>query len=81
MPNCSRAQAPKTMAAVVMRMGHSDPINKKITSITNGLGLAIAHKAIQLHHGNIHIKNREKGGLCVEILIPLQEVVRVGKKR
>jgi two-component system sensor histidine kinase CpxA len=35
-----------------------------------GLGLAIAKKAIQLHHGKIHATNRREGGLLVRIILP-----------
>lgn len=38
-----------------------------------GLGLAIAHHAINKHKGSIHASNREKGGLVVKISIPLKE--------
>ncbi len=37
-----------------------------------GLGLAIASQAIKLHDGTITAKNREKGGLCVSICLPLK---------
>jgi two-component system sensor histidine kinase CpxA len=37
-----------------------------------GLGLAIAQKVVALHGGSIVARNREGGGLAVEILIPLQ---------
>lgn len=36
-----------------------------------GLGLAIAHRAIKLHKGEINLKNRTEGGLLAEIVIPL----------
>mgnify|MGYP003537666073 CR=1 FL=1 len=35
-----------------------------------GLGLAIAKRAISLHHGLITLKNRPEGGLIAEISIP-----------
>ncbi len=38
-----------------------------------GLGLAIAKHAIQLHGGEISAYNRQNGGLCVEITIPVQK--------
>lgn len=38
----------------------------------SGLGLSIAHKAIQAHMGEIEIKNRaNKLGLCVKIKLPM----------
>ena len=36
-----------------------------------GLGLAIARKAITLHGGTIRAENRQGGGLCIEISVPL----------
>jgi len=36
-----------------------------------GLGLAIAQKAIKLHHGKITAKNLKEGGLLVRISLPL----------
>jgi two-component system sensor histidine kinase CpxA len=36
-----------------------------------GLGLAIAHRAVTMHQGHISAKNREGGGLLVEIRLPL----------
>jgi two-component system sensor histidine kinase CpxA len=40
----------------------------------SGLGLAIAQKVAALHGGSIVARNREGGGLAVEILIPLHPV-------
>ncbi len=37
-----------------------------------GLGLAIAHRAINFHQGSISATNREQGGLCMDIEIPKQ---------
>ncbi|MGF1642121.1 MAG: ATP-binding protein [Thiotrichales bacterium] len=38
-----------------------------------GLGLAIARRAIEAHHGTIRARNRVSGGLRVEIEIPLAD--------
>lgn len=38
-----------------------------------GLGLAIAHRAVQLHNGSIRATNVSGGGLRVEVLLPLPE--------
>lgn len=35
-----------------------------------GLGLAIAARAVALHHGEIHAENAEGGGLMVSIVLP-----------
>ena len=36
-----------------------------------GIGLAIAERAVSLHHGRIRANNRPEGGLLIEILLPL----------
>lgn len=35
-----------------------------------GLGLAIASRSVQLHHGSISAKNNAEGGLTVQIILP-----------
>lgn len=37
----------------------------------NGLGLAIADRVVRKHGGSIVARNRDGGGLCVEIALPL----------
>jgi len=37
-----------------------------------GLGLAIARRAVESHGGTITARNREGGGLCVEIRVPVR---------
>jgi len=37
-----------------------------------GLGLAIAQRAIIAHHGTVSAANRDGGGLCVSVSLPLQ---------
>jgi len=41
-----------------------------------GLGLAIVKKLVEEHGGRIEARNREQGGACVSILIPLDESAR-----
>jgi two-component system sensor histidine kinase CpxA len=36
-----------------------------------GIGLAIAKRALEIHHGSIHASNRTGGGLEVEIVLPV----------
>ena len=36
-----------------------------------GLGLAIARRAIETHHGSIRALNRPEGGLRIEITLPV----------
>ena len=43
----------------------------------NGLGLAIALGAVRLHRGSIVARNRDSGGLEVEVLLPLHTQDRV----
>jgi two-component system sensor histidine kinase CpxA len=38
-----------------------------------GLGLSIAERAVRLHGGNVTARNREGGGLVVEIRLPLNQ--------
>jgi len=35
-----------------------------------GLGLAIAQRTVELHHGKISARNLNEGGLCVTVLLP-----------
>lgn len=37
----------------------------------NGIGLAIADRAVRLHHGTIEAENATQGGLLVRIAIPI----------
>lgn len=37
----------------------------------HGLGLTIAKRAVEAHRGTIRASNRQGGGLCVEIVLPL----------
>ncbi len=39
----------------------------------NGLGLAIADRVVRKHGGTIGARNRDGGGLCVEIALPLAQ--------
>jgi two-component system sensor histidine kinase CpxA len=41
----------------------------------HGLGLAIAARAVQLHHGLINADNRSEGGLVVTIRLPIKPIV------
>ncbi|CAN7295211.1 ATP-binding protein [Pseudoduganella sp. LjRoot289] len=39
----------------------------------HGLGLAIAQQVVQAHGGSVAARNREDGGLCVEIVLPITQ--------
>ncbi len=41
-----------------------------------GLGLAIVKKLVEEHGGRIEARNREQGGACVSILLPVDETAR-----
>ncbi len=38
-----------------------------------GLGLAIAQRSIEFHQGKIVASNREQDGLCVDVILPINE--------
>jgi nitrogen fixation/metabolism regulation signal transduction histidine kinase len=42
-----------------------------------GLGLAIVKKLVEEHAGTIQLENREQGGACVRIMLPLNEKARL----
>ena len=46
------------------------PATGEQTSDGFGLGLAIAHRAVQLHHGSIRAENHADGGLLIRLLLP-----------
>lgn len=39
-----------------------------------GVGLAIAERAVKLHNGHIRAANRPRGGVCIQISLPLPRV-------
>ena len=39
-----------------------------------GLGLAIARRALEIHHGSIRAYNATQGGLCIEMRLPMMRV-------
>lgn len=45
-----------------------------------GLGLAIAKRAVLAHGGRVTASNREKGGLCIELYLPLATTTGKGKR-
>lgn len=46
-----------------------------------GLGLAIAQRAVERHGGHIVARNREGGGLCMKIMLPLRMDAEAGAGR
>lgn len=47
----------------------------------SGLGLAIVKRFVQLHRGNIQLRNEPGAGLCVRIELPLQQPKAATPKR
>ncbi|TDY00521.1 ATP-binding protein [Thiohalophilus thiocyanatoxydans] len=45
-----------------------------------GLGLAIAKRAVMAHGGRVAASNREEGGLCIALYLPLSSSVDKGKR-
>ena len=43
-----------------------------------GVGLAIAERAVRLHHGEVRARNRPDGGLVVSLSLPCQKVRSAG---
>lgn len=44
---------------------------------SGGIGLAIAQRSLRLHGGSARAMNREGGGLCVELRMPVGDVLRL----
>jgi two-component system osmolarity sensor histidine kinase EnvZ len=42
----------------------------------SGLGLAIVKRIVDIHQGQISIRNREQGGLEVIISLPIQKMLK-----
>jgi len=61
--------APQDLKAIFEPFYRSEGTEKDVEG--HGLGLAIAQQVVQQHGGAIHAANRESGGLCVEITLPL----------
>ena len=38
----------------------------------SGLGLAIIKRIVTMHNGKVELKNREQGGLCATIYLPIK---------
>lgn len=45
-----------------------------------GLGLAITKRAVMAHGGTVEASNREGGGLCIELCLPLLNIAGKGKR-
>ena len=51
-----------------------EPFKRGRASAGFGLGLAIARRAVAVHHGSIRAENLAAGGVEVQILLPLDAV-------
>jgi two-component system sensor histidine kinase CpxA len=38
-----------------------------------GVGLAIADRAVRLHHGEVRARNRPEGGLIISLSLPCEK--------
>ena len=61
--------APADLATIFQPFFRSSDTEKDVDG--HGLGLAIAQQVVQQHGGTIAASNRADGGLCVEIVLPL----------
>jgi two-component system OmpR family sensor kinase len=62
--------APAELAAIFRPFYRSETAPNNLDG--HGLGLAIAQRVIDAHAGAISASNREGGGLCVVITLPLR---------
>src|SRR5260221_8228858 len=51
-----------------------EPFYRNCDADGAGLGLAIARKIVELHHGTIIAQNRSQGGLCVRVRLPREAI-------
>jgi two-component system OmpR family sensor kinase len=63
--------APADLAAIFEPFFRSSDTLKDVEG--HGLGLAIAQQVVQAHGGSVAARNREDGGLCVEIVLPISQ--------
>jgi signal transduction histidine kinase len=61
--------APADLAAIFAPFFRSEPAANNVDG--HGLGLAIAQRVVLAHGGTISAHNREEGGLCVTIALPV----------
>ena len=61
--------APADLATIFQPFFRSSGTEKDVEG--HGLGLAIAQQVVHQHGGTIAARNRQGGGLCVEIVLPL----------
>ncbi|MGC2658045.1 MAG: ATP-binding protein [Bryobacteraceae bacterium] len=66
---------PETELARIFRPFYRVDSSRQLSTGGFGVGLAIADRAVALHHGNIRAHNRPDGGLCVDIILPCSATV------
>jgi two-component system sensor histidine kinase BaeS len=57
------------------RLYRTDSSRSRMTG-GSGLGLAICKSIVELHHGTIQAQNGDEGGLKIEIMLPLEPIIR-----
>jgi two-component system, OmpR family, sensor histidine kinase CpxA len=63
---------PEAMLADIFRPFFRTSPGRESATGGTGLGLAIASEAVQMHDGTISARNREGGGLCVTLTLPMR---------
>lgn len=68
---CDRGPGvPEESLASIFRPFYRVDVSRQMSTGGFGVGLAIAERAVSVHHGAIQARNRAGGGLCVEMSFP-----------
>lgn len=73
--DCGRGVAEEKLPGLFQPFIRVDETDQNVKIPGYGLGLAIARRAVEIHHGSIRAYNRKEGGLCIVTRLPL-----MGKK-